>query len=183
MRISPPPEDGLHPAFPPSPDPSRSNTVLPTTVFAATSLGALRWIFAATFRRPAPLASACKTVAYAATSLGATLSILQDLNAIAVRKFLASQNVECPAPKFFDRLGNFDQDDRLFLGGCIGVFAATRMRGPWTVTGWKRSVAAFTLGSFASDIVYGSYRTWSWDVGETKRYLQEHQKWVAQRDE
>lgn len=183
MRIFTPGRDGVHPAFPPDPDPAASCTPLPETVRYASLLGLLRLGFAFTFRRPQPLESASKTVAYATVALGVLGGIDLAASHFAAKNFLASQNIDLPRPKFFHRIGYIDEDDRLILGGCLGVLTASGMRRTWTITGWKRYVTAFTLGSSVSWAAHYAYRQYSMTADQKDTYNTAQKKWRAQHHE
>lgn len=150
MIILPPPWEGLHPAFPKRPDPFNTNALTNAPIIGGTF--GLAWAAGnAVFRRnPASglKAAAWCTVLSAAFGVGAE----QLVGKIYARPYLESKGIQVPRQKLVSRLLNVDEDTCIIAGGIAGVLLARSIAQPWSVTGWKRSVGAFSMGGFVGDL-------------------------------
>ena len=110
MRLFPPPQEGLHPAFPKRDDASSGNSALSVPCLSAGPLGAGTWLVASLFRKPAYRYS-IKAAAYSfvATSvLGAAAELGES---VAANAFLQQQGIEMHRSKFVEGFGTFAIDD------------------------------------------------------------------------
>lgn len=165
MKILPDDYRGHHPAFSAFPEDSLRHRIgvtsfVPLSGGVAFSLGTI----CAIARHPQPWATATKAAAYITTGLAAysiATGYLKERNA---RTFLRSQGIEPPKGRWLARVGHYDLDDSVLLGGFLGILVAFMRKSPSPVLGWKRYVGAFTFG--------GSCRFVTWfvkDIGEIIR--------------
>ncbi|KAL1297658.1 hypothetical protein AAFC00_006213 [Neodothiora populina] len=149
MIILPPPWEGLHPAFPKRPDPFNTNSLTNAPIIGGTV--GLAWATGASIFRRNP-ASGLKAAAWA-TVLSAALGLAAEQLAgrIYARPYLESKGITVPKQKLVTRLLHADEDTFVVAGGIAGVLLARSIAKPWSVTGWKRAVGAFSFGAFAGD--------------------------------
>lgn len=150
MLILPPPWEGLHPAFPQRPEPFYTTSLTNAPVEGGT-IG-LAWATAATLFRRSPM-SGVKAAAYATLTCAAFhVASEQFVGRVVVTPFLESKGITIPRQKIITRPFVFDENSFIVAGGIAGVLLARTIARPWSVTGWKRAVGAFSIGAFVGDL-------------------------------
>lgn len=176
MIILPAPWEGLHPAFPKRPDPFNTNSITNAPVQGGTV--GLAWTVGAAMFNKSP-ASGLKAGAWVTVaSLIGGVAVEQYLGRLVARPYLESKGLTVPRQKLIERPFHADENSFIIAGGCAAILLSRMIAQPWAVTGWKRSLGAFSIGSFG-----GSLCSYGYHYTQLKPYVEriQQQKQTALR--
>jgi hypothetical protein len=142
MRFLPHTWAGLHPAFPPNPDPSESSLSFKPAImimgpYPLPSYSFLALVCVAISAKPTMSMTRRRSVGVLAkaTLVATTMGVANTIHGELAERHAASiffrcRHIELPAFKVADRLTSWDADNWSILGGAAGLFAARRRACP-----------------------------------------------------
>ncbi|GAB7352684.1 hypothetical protein MBLNU459_g3045t1 [Dothideomycetes sp. NU459] len=174
MILMPPPWEGLHPAFPKRPDPFNTTSLTNAPVQGGT-IG-LAWTVGAAMFGKAP-GTGLRAAAYVTlVSLVGGVAVEQYVGRMIAQPYLESKGLTVPRQKLVERPFHADENSFIIAGGCAAVLLSRMVAQPWAVTGWRRAIGAFSIGSFG-----GSLCSYGYHYNQIKPYAERlrQQKQVA----
>lgn len=174
MIILPAPWEGLHPSFPKRPDPFNTNFLTNALVQGGTA--GLAWTVGAVMFRKTP-ASGLKVGAWVTLlSLVGGGIVEQYVGRAVAQPYLEHKGFTIPRQKLIERPFHADENSFIIAGGCAAILLSRMVTQPWAITGWKRTLGAFSIGAFG-----GSLCSYGYHYPQIKPYVESirRQKQIA----
>jgi len=155
MIILPAPWQGLHPAFPKQPDPFNTNSYTNAPVQGGT-IG-LAWALGAALFNRSPVVGLKVAAWSTVASLAAGVAVEQYTGRVLAQPYLESKGLTVPRQKLIERPFHADENSFIIAGGFAAISISRMVAQPWALTGWKRTLGAFSMGAFGGSLCSYAY--------------------------